>query len=642
MILEFDQFLRTIKIGDNDTYTALLGAGASVSSGIQSATDCIWEWKKDIYVTQTGDNRNWVENFKIDFIQKHIQSWLDNEGTFPPLGDTSEYSFYAEYCYPLEKSRKDYFSKICAKKEPSIGYKLLCNLNKKGLLASVWTTNFDNLVNRAAHQTNVTPIEISLDSVSRIFTPQNKAELLLIELHGDFRYAPLKNTEVELQSQDEIFRENLVRYLVDKNLIVSGYSGRDKSLMEALKESYKIKGGGCLFWCGYGRDINPEIEELINIARQSGRTAFYIPTDGFDKLMMSLSLALFKGDDKVLKEIEDYQKSTIEDRITDFTLQIPHYNDVIKSNLYQLNIPQEIFQFQIRYEKDEKAWKIIKELTKDIDVVAVPFKEFVWAFGTVDNIQRCFKGRLKSKIIRNPNVDNNIWRDSALYSLFLSALVKSLGKKLNISDNGKNLIWADDFQQKIYVNSKNYTVYDAIELSIRYDGKNYFLALLPEPYLVEEVGKEVKQGIGKSFFDKMRNKEFDEYLKKWTQKIFQIASSQQFLSIDFPVDSGLGFNFEIKKSPNYATIMKSGSSRGETLIDAKFVNYTGVQHDEPKLVFSTKNPAMKSIPTHFHPMQGLVDNRPYDFDIHNRTHKNSIDLGVICPDGNATDFLNFW
>ncbi len=47
--LEFDEFLRSVSISKNDTYSLLLGAGSSISSGIPSANDCIWDWKGTIY-----------------------------------------------------------------------------------------------------------------------------------------------------------------------------------------------------------------------------------------------------------------------------------------------------------------------------------------------------------------------------------------------------------------------------------------------------------------------------------------------------------------------------------------------------------------------------------------------------------------
>ena len=47
--LDFDAFLRSIKQNLDGSFGVLLGAGASISSGIQSANDCIWDWKASIY-----------------------------------------------------------------------------------------------------------------------------------------------------------------------------------------------------------------------------------------------------------------------------------------------------------------------------------------------------------------------------------------------------------------------------------------------------------------------------------------------------------------------------------------------------------------------------------------------------------------
>lgn len=48
--LEYDAFLSSVKRNKDISHSLLIGAGASISSGIQSASDCIPEWKKDIYM----------------------------------------------------------------------------------------------------------------------------------------------------------------------------------------------------------------------------------------------------------------------------------------------------------------------------------------------------------------------------------------------------------------------------------------------------------------------------------------------------------------------------------------------------------------------------------------------------------------
>ena len=52
-ILQLDEFLRSIKQNIDTPHSLLLGAGASIESGIPSAADCIWYWKREIYLSQT-------------------------------------------------------------------------------------------------------------------------------------------------------------------------------------------------------------------------------------------------------------------------------------------------------------------------------------------------------------------------------------------------------------------------------------------------------------------------------------------------------------------------------------------------------------------------------------------------------------
>lgn len=157
-MLEYDAFIRSIKQNKNVSHAVLLGAGASISSQIQSAADCIWEWKRDIYSSNNPNTTLIVSNFRSEAVRRSIQAWLDAQGEYPLMGSSDEYSFYAEKAYPIEADRQKYFEQLAYNKAPYIGYKLLCMLNNAGIVKSVWTTNFDGLTERAAHQMNITPI----------------------------------------------------------------------------------------------------------------------------------------------------------------------------------------------------------------------------------------------------------------------------------------------------------------------------------------------------------------------------------------------------------------------------------------------------------------------------------------------------
>ncbi|NNU33166.1 hypothetical protein HK413_01435 [Mucilaginibacter sp. S1162] len=116
LTLELDQFLRSVEISKTDFFTTLLGAGASVNSGIKSANDCVWEWKRDIYLTKGATNSQLKLDDRSEQVRQTIQSWINNENGYPIENSLSEYSFYIEKCYPIEDDRRKYFNKICQKR----------------------------------------------------------------------------------------------------------------------------------------------------------------------------------------------------------------------------------------------------------------------------------------------------------------------------------------------------------------------------------------------------------------------------------------------------------------------------------------------------------------------------------------------
>lgn len=48
-ILEYGEFISSVRQNRDSKFGFLLGAGTSLSSGVQSASDCIWDWKREIY-----------------------------------------------------------------------------------------------------------------------------------------------------------------------------------------------------------------------------------------------------------------------------------------------------------------------------------------------------------------------------------------------------------------------------------------------------------------------------------------------------------------------------------------------------------------------------------------------------------------
>lgn len=141
--LKFDEFMRSLKQNNDTPHSLLLGAGASVESGVQSAADCIWDWKREIFLSQNPALVESYNNTKVDTVRNVIQNWLDSQKVYPVIGSADEYSFYVEKAYLIDDDRRKYFQHLTSDKTPSLGYHLISMLSEIGWIKSVWTTNFD-------------------------------------------------------------------------------------------------------------------------------------------------------------------------------------------------------------------------------------------------------------------------------------------------------------------------------------------------------------------------------------------------------------------------------------------------------------------------------------------------------------------
>ncbi|MBN8707329.1 MAG: SIR2 family protein [Bacteroidetes bacterium] len=651
--LAYDAFLRVIKENTDSKHTFLLGAGSSISSGVQSATDCIWEWKRNIYITNNPNFTKQYSSYKSESVQKSLQKWIDTTGLYPNLNSEEEYSFFAQAAYPIEETRRKYFENICKGKEPQIGYQILCQLSKRGMINSVFTTNFDGLVEKAGHQSNITPVSISLANSEYIHRASSDSELLCVALHGDFKYGPLKNTTNELDTQQDTFVSALKKHLYDKHLIVMGYSGRDRSLMNALKKAYSEPGGGMLFWCGYGDEITPSVHELLENIKKSGRKGFYIATEGFDATMLHIAKTCYGGDAAFHFEIEKLLQVANNNNFqrTPFSIDVIEQNLLLRSNLLPISLPGEVFQVEASFNENEKVWQKIKNLIGDKKICSIPLKNCLYSIGTQSDIKEIFSSILRSDIKRTPVTYKEIRDGSSFKYLYLSSIVKAISELYNLETNGKDKVWGLDHYQTIK-HDISYKVYDALELGLFFDDNIYkanpfcYLSINPTFYIKSEgiIPKQVKFEIGKNYHDNLLrnqpNVKFNEQIKKWLEILFPLGKKLQF---EYPLNSGSCFKFAISPDTMHVSLMKNSPPKYKLNLPLHFsqkkIIHRGIQFAEPLLEFESKTNG--SIITDFHPMRGLRGNRPYDYALNGNVFESEINLAVICPVANSPELYSF-
>jgi SIR2-like domain len=627
LVLPLDAFIRSIEINRSTPHAFFLGAGTSITSGVPSAQMCIWEWKRDIFITNNPGLEEQFSELSLPGPRQRIQQWLNLQGTYPADGAPEEYGFYFESCFPIRQDRRAYYEEKVRQAQPNIGYRLLAHVAEADLIRSIWSTNFDSLAARAAANFKLTPIEVGIDTQTRALRPTTKGELLCVSFHGDYRYDNLKATDEEVRQQECFLRETFIKHLEATPLIVCGYSGRDKSIMDTLRAAYN-RGSAPLYWCGYADQTIPlQIAELIQYARDHNRVAFYVPTDGFDDLLIRLALHCSEGDRRefVQKAISEATPAQKRERAA-FSVVNGPVTALIKSNAFEIECPSELFQFELKEWPEKGAWSWVQESTEKTGAAAVPFRGKVLALGTIDNLKEAFRDNISGPIEPTPVTPDDLrYEDGVVVSLMKEALVKSIAASADLQTDGCEELWF-----RVGKETQEYTTYDSARVFLRRIGQKQYLILKPSIKLFRPNGemlpRDEANAIKLRILGYQHNKEFNQAIDDWRKLLF----TEDPTIFEFPRNCASRFKFRVHKYPAFAQLH---TPRGKPISISNnhrsLIQHRGFQLDEPELIFS--NTSGTATCNDSHPVRGLFENRPFDYPLTQRGLAPSIKLGVVCP-----------
>ncbi len=473
--LKIDEFVRSLQINKRTPHGLFIGAGASITSGVSSAGSCIWDWKRQIFLTQNPGLEDFYAEITLGSVRKRLQQWLDAQRCWPREGADEEYSTYVKACYPLNSDRARYFQELCRRAKPFVGCQFFSLLAQSGLFKIVWTTNFDGLAIKAVSDSTLNVIECGLDNPDRTVRPPHDNELLHVAIHGDYRYSNLKNTRPELQKQDATLRADLIQRLHDTHLVVCGYSGRDKSVMEALLEAYKKPGPSRLYWCGL-TDHAPskEVSELLAVAEKSGREAFYVESDGFDDVMRRLALNCLENEAATsAREINETQTQKLD--VPPFSLHVGEVLEVLRSNAFSLECPSSIWQFTSKELPDTRQWNYLKrqwnylnKMAEGHPVLAAPFRNEVFAVGNVATVGQVFAQHIADEVKSGIVTAKDLaFPTNVISRLFTSAILLSLAETHDLGTDGYKLLWEKTSYENRSVLGWKCHVHRAVLLSVR-------------------------------------------------------------------------------------------------------------------------------------------------------------------------------
>ncbi|MBV7338522.1 caspase family protein [Chloroflexi bacterium TSY] len=277
--------------GRHPDYILWLGAGASVTSGIPSASGIVHDLLSRVYAQHIGISI-------ADAIQRSpevIQQWAtQNLNWFDPQErNRSTYAQVMENVYLSSGVRTRYLVNLMEHAQHSDGYRYLGRLLQQGIFDTILTTNFDHLVRQGADPLLTLPlVEVrSLEQYPRLQPYPDQPQI--IRLHGDFWHGNVLNIEGEFEQTPFIRYEAVTRLLRAYGLIVIGYSGQDRMIMRKLFDPLVNDPMICrngIYWCHRkGDPLSPRVEIFLDKLPEG--QAFLVEIDGFDETMMQLNHA---------------------------------------------------------------------------------------------------------------------------------------------------------------------------------------------------------------------------------------------------------------------------------------------------------------------------------------------------------------
>lgn len=417
----------SIRCDETPNYSLLMGAGCSITSGIKSGTQLINDWKKEI-IEYADDYDTSITS--DEYFEK--QNWFD---------ERNPYSSLFEKRYDLQRQRRAFVENEVANKNPSIGYAYLVKLIENNYFNAIFTTNFDDLLNEAFYRfSNVRPVVCAHDSAITSITVTSKRPKI-IKLHGDYLFEDIKSTLRETESLEGNMKNKFIEFSKDYGLIVVGYAGNDRSIMDILsfllKKEEFFKNG--IYWCIRKGDenISDDLKKLLWKDK-----VFFIQIEGFDELMAELNKRLNKGvlpiDNAILSsehQIKLIKSLTSNEYVEKSNSKIIQEDSKRLKKMVNHNIFEDFFKHvDVKKEKKDNTTrkdsssKISEEEKKTLNKVRILFleDETEQAYKLIneqkleDSDNSSYKAELlemKLALLHNMNLENNIEYKQTIDSL---------------------------------------------------------------------------------------------------------------------------------------------------------------------------------------------------------------------------------
>ncbi len=272
----------------------LLGAGASFRSGVPTAADAVKQIARLVYSERELKNERPPERVK----PSEWESWLQDFDWFLPGADRLAENFplvVEHLLVPAEFRKRVLLDLMRPANGISAGYKMLADFVMRGLVRTMFTTNFDTclpdaLRERQPHIRHIHEVNRGPGDYDQ-FNVYSKCQI--VWLHGRAEQYSDKNSAGEVGALDQGLI-SLIRPMLNASpIIVVGYRGSEPSIMEGLfgqNKEGRLDFPNGVYWCTrHAESLHPNVEAF---ARRLGTNFRLLRIDGFDELFGDLSKEL--------------------------------------------------------------------------------------------------------------------------------------------------------------------------------------------------------------------------------------------------------------------------------------------------------------------------------------------------------------
>lgn len=600
-----EQFIRNFSVMADGEVDFFLGAGASIASGIPTGADLIWEFKRTIFCSENGVSTEKYKDLSLPSTKKILQEYFDQKGNSPQQYAPEEYSYYFEQCYCDPVARKRFIESIVSDREPSIGYYCLAEAINRGKVKNVWTTNFDSLLENAINHLYPSNNVLICSEANRnsidVINPQYP---VIGKMHGDYRYDWLRNTENELQKLEVRLKEYAENQLVDKQLVVIGYSGNDESIMSFFEnciDNTSVLSKGLLWAIRKNSFVNPRVIKLIESVRKKGKYADIIEIDGFDQLMFSIYQTMNYYNDGIEK-----QRSTLLEK-SEIQLFGKPVDSFVKLNAYKA----EHNPLCNVFETDISSWADLRRIIGESNIIAGLYNKHIYAFAPEDKLIEIFGKHILSSIYRDEAPERDIHRRDSVYIGLIYRLIKHAFLSKGMLSYAKNKVF-NPGSRRI---DKGFQIFDAVEFAVSLVANEIYLNLLPTIHILSSKGEKLDKASYQIHVNRIvsciYNKNYNEKLSFW-QNLCYTSKKLMFEKDGFSI-----------------SFVTPAISIGGTKRNPQWLTMPSCKYDEPVMCFSDTDKSKRVI----NQLKGLCQYGPIDYSyIKDGIIRPSVRLALLSPD----------